>query len=354
LLISSLLVQSHGSLVSFFFFSTFLVSLFFFRTSSLLVLFVCYESSLFPVVLLVLYFGYQPEKITASLYLLVYLILFSLPLFFFVVNRQGSVLSCSSELGGFTSFAVSASFIAKSPLYTLHSWLPKAHVEAPLVGSLLLAGIILKFGGYGLLLLGPSLSEISSLWLYLSLIGSLVCSILCFRAWDVKSLVAYSSVVHIGSVTLGVLSGSELGSFVATGMLMAHTLLSPLLFLLASEIYVCNGSRSFLSAHYSSLSATLHGCLVACFGLNFGLPPSLGFFVEVTLFSSIGSVIFCSLFLLGISAFLGFLFCIKFIVASVSGPVSATIGIVAQFLCYLPGLIFCFLSSFCLSFFNVG
>lgn len=163
LLISSLLVHSHSSLVSFFFFSTILVSAVFFSTNSLLVLFVCYESSLFPVVLLVLYFGYQPEKIAASLYLLVYLILFSLPLFFFVVNRQGSVLSCCCQLGGFTSFAVSASFIAKSPLYTLHSWLPKAHVEAPLVGSLLLAGIILKFGGYGLLLLGPSLSDLSVL-----------------------------------------------------------------------------------------------------------------------------------------------------------------------------------------------
>jgi len=221
------------------------------------------------------------------------------------------------------------------------------------VGSLLLAGIILKFGGYGLLLLGPCLSVFPSLWLYLSLTGSLVCSVLCLRAWDVKSLVAYSSVVHIGSVTLGVLSGSELGSFVACGMLMTHTLISPLLFLLASELYVSNSSRSFLCAHYSSLAPTFLGCLGACLGLNFGLPPSLGFFVEVCLFSRIGSVMGCSLLFLGFTAFFVFLYCVRFFVASVSGPFSSSVSAFSMVYCYLPALFFCLFSPISLSFFTV-
>jgi len=84
-------------------------------------------------------------------------------------------------------------------------------VEAPLVGSILLAGVILKLGRYGLLLLAPFLSTPSSLFIYLTLLGGFVCSSLCCRSWDSKSLVAYSSIVHMGVVTLGALGGTELG-----------------------------------------------------------------------------------------------------------------------------------------------
>jgi len=84
-------------------------------------------------------------------------------------------------------------------------------VEAPLVGSILLAGVMLKLGRYGLLLISPSLSSYSSLFIYLTLLGGIVCSSVCFRSWDTKSLVAYSSIVHMGVVTLGALSGTELG-----------------------------------------------------------------------------------------------------------------------------------------------
>lgn len=84
-------------------------------------------------------------------------------------------------------------------------------MEAPLVGSILLAGVILKLGRYGLLLVAPCLTCHSYLFIYLSLLGGIVCSVLCCRSWDMKSLVAYSSVVHIGVVTLGAISGLELG-----------------------------------------------------------------------------------------------------------------------------------------------
>jgi len=70
---------------------------------------------------------------------------------------------------------------------------------------------MLKLGRYGLLLISPSLSSFSSLFIYLTLLGGIICSCLCYRSWDNKTLVAYSSVVHIGVVTLGALSGTELG-----------------------------------------------------------------------------------------------------------------------------------------------
>ena len=101
--------------------------------------------------------------------------------------------------------------MVKSPLFLLHSWLPKAHVEAPLFGSVLLSGVMLKLGGYGFIIFAPFLQSQSLLFFYLTLIGGLLCCIYCFRSWDIKSLVAYSSVIHIGAVTLGTLSHTEFG-----------------------------------------------------------------------------------------------------------------------------------------------
>jgi len=195
-------------------------------------------------------------------------------------------------------------------------------VEAPLVGSILLAGVLLKLGRYGLLLIAPSLSSFSSLFIYLTLLGGIICSSLCFRSWDNKSLVAYSSVVHMGVVTLGALSDTELGYWVACGMLVGHSLLSPLLFMLAYEMYLCSGSRSFLYGLSSSFPACSLLILGFCCGLNFGLPPFLNFWVEVSLFRVQGGLWSLSVLPLVVVAFLSFLYSIFFYVLSCGGPAS--------------------------------
>lgn len=100
---------------------------------------------------------------------------------------------------------------------------------------------------------------------------------------------AYSSVVHIGIVTLGCINGTELGVWAGTAMLVSHSLVSPLMFLLAYELYLITSSRSFLYGHVSSLSFGLLLFTSLFCGLNFGLPPSLSFLSEVALFGSIGS-----------------------------------------------------------------
>ena len=200
-----------SSLLSAIVFILFLVVSTFLSTSSLLVFFVAYEFSLFPVCTLILLFGYQPEKLKSAYYLILYTVVCSAPLLFFAIILNGSLVIGLASLPPLARTLVCLSFMVKAPLYTLHSWLPKAHVEAPLVGSILLAGVMLKLGRYGLLLISPSLSSYSSLFIYLTLLGGIVCSSLCFRSWDTKSLVAYSSIVHMGVVTLGALSGTELG-----------------------------------------------------------------------------------------------------------------------------------------------
>lgn len=156
-LVSSSELCSCSSLSSVLVFRIAVIALLFFSTESLLVLFVCYESSLIPVSLLLLVFGYQPEKTNALFFLFIYMVVFSFPFLFFVVLYSGSITSSFSQVGAFSGLVLSLSFMSKSPLFTLHAWLPKAHVEAPLVGSILLSGIMLKFGGYGILLLSANL-----------------------------------------------------------------------------------------------------------------------------------------------------------------------------------------------------
>jgi len=164
-----------------------------------------------------------------------------------------------------------------------------------------------------------------------------VCSLLCFRASDIKSIVAYSSVVHIGTTTLGALSGLELGFFVALGILITHSLLSPLLFILAFELYTSNSSRRFIHAHSSSLSSPMLFLIAILCGLSFGLPPSLGFWVEVSLFRCLGVVFSSSLLLLGISSFLVFLYCLRFYVSSVAGPFDSSIATLRNLYLYISG-----------------
>jgi len=186
-LISCRFISNLPSLLEFLLLLQFGVACVFFSTPSLLMLFIRYEFSLFPMCLIILLFGNQPEKLSATLWLLIYLVVSGLPLLVWVIVEIGSLVNGFFCLKPCSCFLVALSFIFKTPLYTLHLWLPKAHVEAPLVGSMMLSGILLKMGGYGILILRPFIQMKFSIFFYLSLIGSVICGIICFRCWDLKS-----------------------------------------------------------------------------------------------------------------------------------------------------------------------
>jgi len=99
-------------------------------------------------------------------------------------------------------------FMIKMPIYYRHLWLPKAHVEAPVSGSIILAGVLLKLGGYGLLRVGYIISyqffSVSGIFISISIWGAFITRMICIRQVDIKSLIAYSSVGHIGLVISGI------------------------------------------------------------------------------------------------------------------------------------------------------
>lgn len=216
--------------------------------------------------------------------MLSYTLVGSLPLLFFLSGHVWDSIFSLTVTTPISGIFLSLAFLVKRPLYFLHAWLPIAHVEAPLSGSILLSGILLKMGAYGLWLVVRTPAPSSSFIICLSLVGSVICSIVCFRSSDLKSLIAYSSVVHIGIVLLGIYTGTELGSWSSLTMIFAHTLTSPLLFILAYEQYLVIGSRSVI--HYAKLSLGPYFAVLVTLAsaANFGLPPFLSFFSELSLF----------------------------------------------------------------------
>jgi len=207
---------------------------------------------------------------------------------------------------------------------------------------MLLAGVILKLGGYGFIILSPHLLSSCSGYIYLTLLGSVVCSLLCYRAWDIKRLVAYSSIVHIGAVTLGALCGSEVGSWVACSILLAHSLVSPLLFLIAHALYLANYRRCFIFGHSNPLSSSFLLIFSILVGASFGLPPFLGFWVELILFCGLGSASLTLIIPLGLSVFFGFLYSVIFYVKSCGGIPSRLV--------FFPSSPWTFLSPLAISF----
>jgi len=172
--------------------------------------------------------GVQPERSLAFLSLLLYSLISVLPLLFFLGVFSFVGLSFLFQFPSFISFLVVFGFLIKVPLYLFHYWLPKAHVEAPTAGSILLAGLLLKLGGWGLFSLVKQLGSVFVLGV--CVLGALFGAILAMFQRDVKRLIAFSSVCHMNFITwafyLKVLELKVLGVVI----IVAHAVISSLMF----------------------------------------------------------------------------------------------------------------------------
>nr|YP_009864986.1 NADH dehydrogenase subunit 4 [Daldorfia horrida]QKE42624.1 NADH dehydrogenase subunit 4 [Daldorfia horrida] len=273
-----------------------------FSSLDYLLFYISFEMSLIPTLILILGWGYQPERIQAGVYMLFYTLAFSLPLLssLLIWFYSSGSLTISLSQSMYTKdyfevmwyFATIWAFLVKLPMYMFHLWLPKAHVEAPVAGSMILAGVLLKLGGYGLirvLIMFQAVSkEVSWLWVSLSLIGGIYISLLCLRQVDMKSLIAYSSVAHMGLVLCGLMIFSWWGLSGGVIVMVGHGLCSSGLFCLANIVYERIGSRSLLIG--KGLLSFMPSMGLWWFLLsvsNMASPPSLNLLGEISLIISV-------------------------------------------------------------------
>ncbi|WGM47361.1 NADH-quinone oxidoreductase subunit M [Brevundimonas sp. NIBR10] len=180
-----------------------------------------------------------------------------------------------------------ASFAVKMPMWPVHTWLPDAHVQAPTAGSVILAGILLKLGGYGFILFNVPMFPVASqmfqpLVLTLSVIAVVYTSLVAFRQTDIKKLIAYSSVAHMGFVTMGIFAGNAQGMQGAVFQMLSHGLISGALFLCVGVVYDRMHTREI--AFYGGLTQRMpwYAAIFLMFTMaNVGLPGTSGFVGEI-------------------------------------------------------------------------
>nr|ABD38942.1 NADH dehydrogenase subunit 4 [Pogonias cromis]WNH19237.1 NADH dehydrogenase subunit 4 [Pogonias cromis] len=276
-----------------------------FSATEVIMFYVMFEATLIPTLFLITRWGNQAERLNAGTYFLFYTLAGSLPLLVALLllqNSSGTLSLLTLQFSNPTQLITFAdklwwagcllAFLVKMPLYGVHLWLPKAHVEAPIAGSMILAAVLLKLGGYGMMrmlpMLEPLTKELSYPFIIFALWGVIMTGSICLRQTDLKSLIAYSSVGHMGLVVGGILIQTPWGFTGALILMIAHGLTSSALFCLANTNYERTHSRTMVLARGLQMALPLMTTWWFIASLaNLALPPLPNLMGELMIITSL-------------------------------------------------------------------
>lgn len=276
-----------------------IIFFFIFSASNIIIFYTFFEISVIPLIFLVSYWGYSLERVKALFYIFLYTFFFSFPFLLLIIFNVKiipmDIFNINRNVGQ-TNILITVSIITillvKIPIWGLHIWLIKAHVEASTEGSIVLARVVLKLAGIAIIKIGFFLNNynyflIISLFSSIRIVGALLLSFIIMRQRDLKLMVAVSSIIHISFILILYTTRRSFSIQTLVIIIVAHGLVSPLIFLFLGLVYDRLSSRA--TANVKGALKRMFYVRIIWFILcifNIAVPLSINFVAEIFFFLS--------------------------------------------------------------------
>lgn len=278
--------------------------------------YVFFEVSLVPIFFIISLWGYQEERFNAAFYIISYTLIFSLPFLLYIIKLNINFRSTNNIIDcKLWNFILFLPFLVKLPIYYLHLWLPKAHVEAPTIGSIILAAILLKMGGYGLYRIF-FLNKKNRIYVFYIFFmwGCVISRLYCLITNDLKTIIAYSSVRHMGIIVILLTNFSTVSLKRFLIVILSHGYCSASLFFIVGILQEKKNSRQLKLNRGIYFNIFVFWFWFLFLLSNFSIPPTINFFGELIMFICLLNFFFNFVFFICLLFFIVSLFCLYLVI----------------------------------------